>query len=368
MSASRLYLAVVLLNIYVLGNCVTSVAQTTLVASNAEHQPGIELYRKADYEAAAGHFQALVKKNKTDELSWYYLGLSLEQQDKSKDAAKAFESALKLNPAFAQARADLSYVYLRRQKYSQALKEAERALSTAPNLAVAHYVAGIIRLRSDNPQQALDSANATIRSAPQLAAAHLLRSLAVLGVYGKKVFENHSPRKSSTTSQPSNTLEAGERRRQKRVEAASAFKDAAGSLETYLRLQPADSSTLTWREQLESLQVYAKQSHEEQEKLPISERLWFGDEVTTRARILEKPAPQYTDAARNAGVSGTVVMRAVLAADGTVRHLILLRDLPLGLTQAAVHAARRIKFEPAKINGTSVSMVVQLEYNFHLSH
>jgi TonB family protein len=359
-------LAVFLIPVWLLVGGITLVAQTALVASNAEHQRGIELYRKAHYEAAARHFRGLIEKNKADDLSWYYLGLTLRKQDKLKDSTKALESALKLNPNFALARSALSYIYLLRRKNSEALKQAERALTITPTLAEAHYVVGIVRLRSDLPQQALDSANEAIRFASGLAGAHLLRSLAVVGLHTKKATENYNPKIRRTSSGPI-TPEERERRRQQRDEAATSFKDAARSLEIYLRLQPPDPSTPLWREQLETLQYYGKQTNEEQEKMPISERLAFGYEVTTKARILVKPAPDYNDAARNARVSGTVIMRAVLAADRTVRHIIVLRELPHGLTEEAVKAARRVKFEPATINGTPVSLAVQLEYNFHIS-
>jgi hypothetical protein len=38
--------------------------------------------------------------------------------------------------------------------------------------------------------------------------------------------------------------------------------------------------------------------------------------------------------------------------------------LPYGLTEQAITAARQIKFTPAMIDGTPVSMWMQLEYNF----
>jgi len=89
-------------------------------------------------------------------------------------------------------------------------------------------------------------------------------------------------------------------------------------------------------------------------------------EVTTKARVLSKPEPSYTEAARRAGVQGTVVLRAVFSADGEVKSVRVGQALPFGLTTAAIEAAHRIKFTPATKDGQPVSMFIQLEYNFNL--
>jgi protein TonB len=88
--------------------------------------------------------------------------------------------------------------------------------------------------------------------------------------------------------------------------------------------------------------------------------------VTIKPHILTRPEPQYTGEARNAGVEGTVVLRAVFAADGTVQHILVVRSLPHGLTEQAVAAARKIKFTPAIKDGRPVSQFIQIEYNFNL--
>jgi TonB family protein len=65
-------------------------------------------------------------------------------------------------------------------------------------------------------------------------------------------------------------------------------------------------------------------------------------------------------------IVGTVELRAVFAADGTVKHILITEGLPYGLTEAAVTAARQIKFQPATKEGRNVSVYIQLEYNFNL--
>ena len=87
-------------------------------------------------------------------------------------------------------------------------------------------------------------------------------------------------------------------------------------------------------------------------------------DVSTRALIVSKPAPGYTTEAERNLTTGVVRLRAVLAADGRVRHIVVMKRLPDGLTERCVAAARRIRFTPATLNGRRVSQFVILEYNF----
>ena len=95
-------------------------------------------------------------------------------------------------------------------------------------------------------------------------------------------------------------------------------------------------------------------------------RIFKSSEVTSRARVLDKPEPQYTEAARKNQVTGTVVLRAVFSSSGSVMNISTIRGLPDGLTEKAIAAAKQIRFVPAQKDGHNVSMWMQLEYNFNL--
>jgi protein TonB len=88
--------------------------------------------------------------------------------------------------------------------------------------------------------------------------------------------------------------------------------------------------------------------------------------VTSKARVLSKPEPQYTEEARKNQITGTVVLRAVFSSSGQVTQIRAVSGLPYGLTERAIAAARQIKFVPATKDGRQVSMWMQLEYNFNL--
>jgi TonB family protein len=82
--------------------------------------------------------------------------------------------------------------------------------------------------------------------------------------------------------------------------------------------------------------------------------------------VVTKPEPRYTEQARMDQVTGTVVLRAVFSSTGAVTNIATIKDLPGGLTERAINAAKQIKFIPAIKDGHFVSMWMQLEYNFNL--
>jgi TonB family protein len=95
-------------------------------------------------------------------------------------------------------------------------------------------------------------------------------------------------------------------------------------------------------------------------------KVFSGKDVNSKARVLSKPEPQYTEEARKNQITGTVVLRAVFTSGGQVTGIKAVSGLPYGLTERAIAAARQIKFVPATKDGRAVSMYIQLEYNFNL--
>jgi TonB family protein len=137
------------------------------------------------------------------------------------------------------------------------------------------------------------------------------------------------------------------------------YKTAAEALEKYLQLETDPRAAQPWKEQLETLKFYIG------EKVS-TDQIYKSRDVTTKARLISKPEPFYTQAARNAQITGTVVLRCVFAADGTVKHILVVEALPNGLTEQSIAAAKKIRFVPATLNGKPVSMLMQLEYNYNL--
>jgi tetratricopeptide (TPR) repeat protein len=120
-----------------------------------------------------------------------------------------------------------------------------------------------------------------------------------------------------------------------------------------------------WNERLQSLVDFEELS-DERTYAPGQRQVFSGKEVTTKARVLSKPEPTYTEEARKNQITGTVVLVAIFALDGKVKAIRAIKTLPGGLTEMAMVAARQIRFVPALKDGKPVSMFMHLEYNFNL--
>ncbi|MCA1632821.1 MAG: energy transducer TonB [Acidobacteria bacterium] len=95
-------------------------------------------------------------------------------------------------------------------------------------------------------------------------------------------------------------------------------------------------------------------------------RIFNVKDVTRRAVIVARPEPLYTEEARKNQTTGTVTLRLVLGANGTVTNVVALSRLPDGLTEKAIEAARRIQFTPAEREGRKVSQYATINYNFNI--
>jgi protein TonB len=86
----------------------------------------------------------------------------------------------------------------------------------------------------------------------------------------------------------------------------------------------------------------------------------------SRPRALNSPMASYTERARKNGVMGTVILRALVGADGEVKAVRVVRGLPDFLTEEAIKAALQIKFNPAIKNGQPVSFWQAVTIDFDL--
>jgi TonB family protein len=96
------------------------------------------------------------------------------------------------------------------------------------------------------------------------------------------------------------------------------------------------------------------------------ERIYRGWEVESKAIVKKKPAAVFVQEARKRGIEGTVILRVIFGANGEIKNLTVESGLPYGLTESAIKAAHKIKFQPAMKDGKSVSMWALLEYQFSL--
>jgi TonB family protein len=82
--------------------------------------------------------------------------------------------------------------------------------------------------------------------------------------------------------------------------------------------------------------------------------------------ILSKPLPVYTEQARRLRIEGEVVLEVTFVAGGELRVVRVVRGLGHGLDEAAIAAAKRIEFQPARRDGRPVDHTAQLRVVFRL--
>lgn len=94
---------------------------------------------------------------------------------------------------------------------------------------------------------------------------------------------------------------------------------------------------------------------------------WGGGAVMSgKPTILYTERAKYTEEARRERIQGRVVLSVEFGADGLLHDIRTLQGLPDGLTESAIEAAKRIRFQPAIRSGKAVSVRTVLEYNFAL--
>ncbi|HEY7181538.1 MAG TPA: energy transducer TonB, partial [Blastocatellia bacterium] len=88
--------------------------------------------------------------------------------------------------------------------------------------------------------------------------------------------------------------------------------------------------------------------------------------ASLRPTILYREKAKYTEEARQNKIQGVVTLQVVFHVNGSISDIKVIRGLPDGLTEKAIEAAKKIRFNPAVKNGTPVSVRGSLEFSFNL--
>ncbi|PYS79893.1 MAG: hypothetical protein DMF70_12235 [Acidobacteria bacterium] len=327
--APRLTVAL-FLSLILLATSADAKAQQRAASPSEDRDRGIQLYQKGEIAAAIKVLEKVTKKHTDDSDAWYFLGLAYNSEGAIVSGRAAFERLLRLRPAvdrLADVQAKLAYAYILANELQNATAMARRAIELNNQAAEPHYAIAEANLRIGEFKTALQEAEIALELKHDFAPALITKSLA------------HYSMKQ--------------------------YAEAATALEKYLAIKSTDADGDLWREQLVQLRDREPANSVEGVSSALNVPV-TGRDITVKARVLSKPEPTYTEAARKAGVTGTVVIRAVFSSEGEIRNLIVTRALSYGLTSKAVQAARRIRFVPATKEGKPVSMWIQLEYNFNL--
>ena len=83
-------------------------------------------------------------------------------------------------------------------------------------------------------------------------------------------------------------------------------------------------------------------------------------------KILERPTPKLTEEQRKSSieVQGTITLRVEFLDNGQIGKITPVSSLPYGLTENAIEAAKKIKFEPEKKDGVPIATFKAISYSF----
>jgi protein TonB len=87
---------------------------------------------------------------------------------------------------------------------------------------------------------------------------------------------------------------------------------------------------------------------------------------TTAPSVLSKVDPEYSEEARKAKYSGSVMLSIVVNTDGKAEQIKVVKSLGMGLDEKAIEAVQKWRFLPGKNKGTAVPVRAQIEVNFRL--
>ncbi len=79
-----------------------------------------------------------------------------------------------------------------------------------------------------------------------------------------------------------------------------------------------------------------------------------------------QPQPEYSEEARKAKYSGSVILSIIVDTEGHPRNIQVVQGLGMGLDEKAVEAVMKWRFKPGMRAGIAVSVIARVEVNFRL--
>jgi len=101
-------------------------------------------------------------------------------------------------------------------------------------------------------------------------------------------------------------------------------------------------------------------------RLDLPEAVYRIADGVTAPRIIRRVDPIYTQEARDNHHQGTVVLEAIIRADGTVQVVRVVKSIGMGLDEQAMLALSQWQFAPGTRNGQPVNVSIMIEVNFNL--
>ena len=91
----------------------------------------------------------------------------------------------------------------------------------------------------------------------------------------------------------------------------------------------------------------------------------IGGDVSAPA-LVSKVEPEYSEEARQAKYSGSVLLSVVVDENGVPQNIKVVRPLGMGLDQKAIEAVMKWRFRPGMKGGKAVPVMAQIEVSFRI--
>lgn len=88
--------------------------------------------------------------------------------------------------------------------------------------------------------------------------------------------------------------------------------------------------------------------------------------IVSEPLLVADSMPEYTEPARRARIQGMVLLEVDVDAEGRVAEVTPIKSLPHGLTEQAVRAVKRFRYQPAEHHGQPVPARVEVAIRFRL--
>lgn len=307
---------------------------------------GVRSFNAGNYKVAIRELRSALKKApvKDDPSVWNILGTAYYETGDAKGAVEAFKKAKSLVPTNPTFRTNLAAALLRIGKFKESKSEVDDVLASHPMFRNALYFRGILGLAENDIAVVEKNAEVLIDRHPTHSTGYDLMHQVVLA---KITVEK-------LASGP--IAPVLEKLKEAKVWSEKGLVNV-NDKESIDRLKVLDDELGVLIHQIEEQTL-----RDTNDSQPPN----AGDQTRTPLKVLSKPRPGYPERARKAGRKGSIVLLVMLMSSGQVGITFPLNSLGHGLDEAAIEAAKRIRFVPAKINGQPITLARRVEYTFDL--
>jgi TonB family protein len=153
-----------------------------------------------------------------------------------------------------------------------------------------------------------------------------------------------------------------------RAFAEEIHKRSETSIQSYWRQQVFGGTTTPPLELASSEEVidYIREHPNAIAFVPAGSRLNGVAEVSVifEPKLVHRVEPYYPESARRAGITGVVILSCVVSSNGTVSEVEVVKPLSHGLTDQAMRAVKKWRFEPATQKGKAVASELTISVVF----